>query len=298
MAAWTPADGVLWVHLDYKEPDVQSWIREHSGVDELVAEALLAEETRPRAVSVDDGLLVALRGVNLNPDTDPEDMVAVRIWVEADRVISTRRRRLLSVQRLVEGFERGRGPKTSGDVLIQLAQRLTERIGEVVDEAEDEVAELEQSVLEAEHGELRNELAALRRRVIALRRYMAPQREALARLHVEKADWLSATDRMEIREVWDRTIRLVEDLDAVRERAGITQDELVNRLSDQLNRRMYALSIVAAIFLPLGFLTGLLGINVGGIPGAENPQAFALFLLLLLGIVAGQFWLFRRWHWL
>ena len=198
----------------------------------------------------------------------------------------------------VEGFERGRGPKTSGDVLIQLAQRLTERIGEVVDEAEDEVAELEQSVLEAEHGELRNELAALRRRVIALRRYMAPQREALARLHVEKADWLSATDRMEIREVWDRTIRLVEDLDAVRERAGITQDELVNRLSDQLNRRMYALSIVAAIFLPLGFLTGLLGINVGGIPGAENPQAFALFLLLLLGIVAGQFWLFRRWHWL
>ena len=95
----------------------------------------------------------------------------------------------------------------------------------------------------------------------------------------------------------DRLIRHIEDLDAVRERAAVTQEELLSRLSDQMNTRMYVLSVVAAIFLPLGFLTGLLGINVGGIPGAENPWAFLLFLLFLVGIVVAQMLWFRRKKW-
>ncbi len=93
-------------------------------------------------------------------------------------------------------------------------------------------------------------------------------------------------------------IRHLEDLEAVRDRAVVTQEELVNRLSDQLNKRMYVLSIIAAIFLPLGFFTGLLGINVGGIPGAENPWAFTIFLGLLLLIVFVQLWIFKKKKWL
>jgi zinc transporter len=87
-------------------------------------------------------------------------------------------------------------------------------------------------------------------------------------------------------------------MDAVRERATVTQDELASRLSDQLNRRMYVLSIVAAIFLPLGFLTGLLGINVAGIPGAEYPKAFMVFTVGLFALVLFLVWLFRWKHWL
>ena len=67
-----------------------------------------------------------------------------------------------------------------------------------------------------------------------------------------------------MREVSDQLARYLEDLDEARDRAAVTQEELVNRLSEQMNNKMYILSIVAAIFLPLGFLTGLLGINVGG----------------------------------
>ena len=102
---------------------------------------------------------------------------------------------------------------------------------------------------------------------------------------------------MRIREVSDRLIRNIEDLDAVRERAAVTQEELLSRLSDQMNTRMYVLSVVAAIFLPLGFLTGLLGINVGGIPGTENPWAFLIFLLFIIVIFVGQMLWFRSKKW-
>ena len=63
------------------------------------------------------------------------------------------------------------------------------------------------------------------------------------------------------------------------------------------HRRAATLRQGSEIFLPLGFLTGLLGFNVGGIPGAENPWAFLLFLLFLVGIVAVQILLFKLKKW-
>ncbi len=126
---------------------------------------------------------------------------------------------------------------------------------------------------------------------------MAPQRDAFAKLITDKIAWFDDDSRLRLREVSDRLIRHIEDLDAVRERAAVTQEELLSRLSDQMNTRMYVLSIVAAIFLPLGFLTGLLGINVGGIPGTENPWAFLIFSVFIVGILVVQMLWFKYKKW-
>ena len=83
----------------------------------------------------------------------------------------------------------------------------------------------------------------------------------------------------------------------IRERAQVVKDELQNMLADRLNKNMYVLSVIAAIFLPLGFLTGLLGINVGGIPGADNSMSFLIFCGILTAIVVFQIWLFKKMKW-
>ena len=92
--------------------------------------------------------------------------------------------------------------------------------------------------------------------------------------------------------------RFVEELDSARDRVAITQEELNNRLSEQMNKAMYVLSIVAAIFLPIELLTGLLGINVGGIPGSENKWAFLIVTFFLILIALLLIGLFRRIKWL
>ncbi len=137
----------------------------------------------------------------------------------------------------------------------------------VLSELDDRVDELEDEVLGGESYELRAKIGSLRRETISLRRYLAPQRDAVARLQNERVPWLDEVTRVHLREIADRTTRYVEDLDSARDRAAVTQDELNSRLSERMNKTMYVLSIVAGIFLPLGLLTGLLGINVGGIPG-------------------------------
>jgi zinc transporter len=122
--------------------------------------------------------------------------------------------------------------------------------------------------------------------------------DALSRLMSERVAWLEEADRSRLREIADRTSRYVEDLDSARDRAAVTQEELNSRLSEGINQKMYVMALVAAVFLPLGLLTGLLGINVGGIPGTENRLSFALVCGLLLGLGAIQVWVLRRRHWL
>ena len=163
---------------------------------------------------------------------------------------------------------------------------------------QDQLADIEEQMLSAQSFDLRKQISELRRAVISLRRYLAPQRDAMQQIQSASCSWLDEEQRYQIREQLNHLIRDIEDLDAIRDRAAVAHEELNNRLSEQLNNRMYVLSIVAAIFLPLGFLTGLLGINVGGIPGVEHGAAFWIVCFLLSLATSLQIWWFRRKGWL
>ncbi len=300
---WAELDGALgdgfrWIHLQLDAADARHWLRERSGLGELAVDALLAIETRPRSLPAGpDQLLLILRGVNLNPGADPEDMVSVRLWADARRVITVRIRRLLSLQDLRERTATGRGPRSPGEFVAELADGLVDRMAGVLAELEERLDAMEELADPAESVE-RHELLELRRQAILLRRYLSPQRDALARLPGERIAWLGERERLQLREVGDRTTRYVEDLEAARERAAVIQEELASALAEQMNRRMYALSIIAGVFLPLGFATGLLGINVAGIPGTETPWAFGVVCAALILLALAQLVVFRRLRWL
>lgn len=294
---WRPADGLLWLHLDIDSEAGAAWIRQHGRLPEHAMEALFAESTRPRLNLSGDSILLALRGVNLNPGSDPEDMVSIRIFASQERIISVQRRRLVSVEDLVNQLLQGEGPRNAGDFMVDLSACLVRRMEETIEGVEDRVDELEELALTGAGESLRWKLSDLRRRAILMRRHLVPQREALNRLGLERVTWISETQRLQLREVTDGLTRHIEGLDTARDRAQLAQEELVNQVSEQQNRRMYVLALVSGVFLPLGFLTGLLGVNLGGIPGADNPHAFIYFLLVLciIGLIVLFFFVRSRW---
>ena len=67
--------------------------------------------------------------------------------------------------------------------------------------------------------------------------------------------------------------------------------------SDRVEKRLRLLTIVSAITLPLGLLAGLLGMNVGGMPGTSTPAAFAIVATLMAVIALAQYWYFRSRGW-
>jgi len=291
-------DKLLWLHFDYSSPQAIDWITNRSNIDSIAIDALLAEETRPRTTILDDSLLIALRGVNLNPGSKPEDMVSIRLFISPTLIISTRKRNLLSIGELQESLKKGTGPKSSSEFLIDLTYRITSRMEDIIDQIEDRADFLEENIIDSSDIKFRNEILSIRREAIILRRYLFPQKEAMNKLYHDKITWINEYERLELRETNDQLLRHIEELDTIRDKVALIQEELSNMLSDQMNKKMYVLSIISAIFLPLSFLTGLLGINIGGIPGSQNDNAFLIFSLMLIAIVSIQYIIFKKKKWL
>ncbi|EAQ04089.1 magnesium transporter, putative [Pseudooceanicola batsensis HTCC2597] len=288
-----------WVHLDAGHADAAGWIaRSMPYLDETIPAALIHPATRARATRIGKGVLAVLRGLNLNPGKDPEDMVAIRIWIERERIVTLARQRVRALEDLSAEVRSGGGPATAGAFLARLAELLNARLEPLIGDLDVETDALESQVVGQPDQELRHRIVAMRLQVIELRRHTAPQREALQKLEDDQIAFLDDGDRRHLREAREKLVRLVENLDEMKDSLAVLREELSGQLSDRLNRHMYILSILSAIFLPLGFLTGLLGINVGGMPGAGNPMAFWYVCGGLLLVLVAQLIVLRRAGWL
>lgn len=267
----------VWVHLDGREEDTLKWLQDHGGMPITVIYALTAMETRPRSEAIDDGALINLRGPTADDGSarNGEDtLVSIRVWVEAGRAISVSFHPLKGIEKLIDQMKAGE-IKDPGDLVSHLAMIITKEVDPVISELDDLVDQCELK-LEPEHAfETRRRIAGARSDAIAYRRFVAPQRQALTQLAELEAPWLEDDDRLHLREAADRFARMAEDLEAVRERSALIHEQLTDLRSEQLEKRALLLSIVALIFLPLTFVTGLLGMNVAGIPFAHEPWAFA-----------------------
>lgn len=289
-------DAPLWMHLDRASDRARVWLQSRSGLDPLVVDALLADETRPRIAPFGDGLMLILRGVNPNAGADPDDMVALRVWIEPKRLITMRTRRLMAAQDVRDEIDAGKAPTTVVETLVRLIHHLVVRISPVVDGMDEAIDTLEERMIGEPARRLTTELATLRRTAIGLRRYLAPQRDVLLRLAGGDASFFDERSRIRLRESVDTMIRYVEELDMARERATVLAEELNGLVAERMNRTMYVLSLVGTVFLPLGFITGLLGVNVAGVPGTQWPLAFRALAAALVGLAVFEVWLFRRWR--
>ncbi|MBF7730772.1 zinc transporter ZntB [Pseudomonas sp. N040] len=286
----------LWLHLDRSHPQAQRWLRERSGLSAFACDLLLEEGTRPRVVQPDaQQLLVFLRGVNLNPDAEPEDMVSLRIFVEQNRVISLRMRHLRARAELTGELAAGKGPATAQGLVLRLADLMTDKIDPLVAELAELVdSEDEQIELNEGYSPDHTKMVTAKRRSASLRRFLAPQRDIFFELAKDKFAWFVGEQAKDWNELGNSLTRHLEELELIRERVGLVLESEHQRMGQRMNRVMYLFAIVTGFFLPLTFLTGLLGINVAGIPGSDYPHAFKIVCLAMLGIGLLQWWLFRR----
>ncbi|MEI8630974.1 zinc transporter ZntB [Vibrio sp. PP-XX7] len=285
------------LHFDYDDAESQQWITEQSGLNEITIDGLISEDSRPHVLTRNNNLLAIFRGVNLNPDSQPEDMISLRVWTDGRRLISTQRRRLISTEDVLASLNEATGPKTIPALLIDWVERIVTRMSDTVDKLEDDLYDIESMLDTSDPREIRPAILRLRRQSIGIRRYLAPQREAINHLIDKQLNWMDDLDRLRLKSISDRQIRHIESIDMLTERASMVQDELINRMSEEINQRSYVLTIVAAIFLPLGFFTGLMGINVGGMPGVNDPGAFWIVVLIcvVIFVLLGSIFYWKKW---
>lgn len=291
--------GGVWLHLDRDDPQVQAWVRGRKGIPGHACDAIFREDTRPRIEVMKQGTLVILRGVNQNENVQEEPMIAIRMWVTDRAIVSFARYPFRSIEGVLAELKTGHGPSTVGELLAQLIDGLTLRMESIVDEITDNLAEMENRIIDPRQPSAsRSELADLRLDIISLLRYLMPQQLAIGGFIDKPASVITENDRDDLRESYQRLRLYTEDLAAARDRASVLQDEVTNQADTAMNNRMYIVTLIAGLFLPLTVITGLLGVNVGGIPGADSPSGFWILCALLVLIVAISYLVLRRRRWL
>ncbi len=291
-------DEALWLHVDRTQPGVQDWLEKSLGIPEPTAELLVSDQTRPRAFHEEGSLVATLRGINFNPGAEPEDMISMQLWSDGKRLVTLRRHALQTPREVLAQVDSGNGPPDIGATITLLAELLIARMSQSIVDMNDALDELEATDPDDHAEAMLKRISAIRRNCLALKRHMAPQHEALEQISRDAPAWFEDHDRREMAESIARLRRYLDDIDISKESALVLQDELRALSLASSEHATYMLTIVAGIFLPLGFLTGLLGINVGGMPGVDSADAFWIVVVLCLGVLVGLLLLFKRLRWL
>ena len=288
---------VLWLHICRNRPGVADWLEHEIGLPEPTAELLTSDATRPRAFREANTLVATLRGINFNPGAEPEDMVSMQLWSDGARLITLRRQKLQTPRDTLAEIDRGAGPSDAGALITSLTELMIARMSQSIVDMNEHIDLLEEADSEADPEGVLEKISEIRRNCLALKRHMSPQHEALERISRDAPGWFEDHDRREIAETIERLRRYLDDLDISKESAVVLQDEIRARSLASSEHATYMLTIVAGIFLPLGFLTGLLGINVGGMPGMQSDDAFWIVAGLCCAIIGLQLFLFWKWKW-
>jgi zinc transporter len=287
--------GFLWVHLEGLDENDTRYLRHQQDIPGVATSALTAFETRPRCEQIETGAILNLRGPGDIEPGDSDPLVSIRLWVHEAKVTSLSRRTMQATGDVVKKMEAGR-ILDAGDLVAAFAHMISVELDPEVAKLGDDLDEIESALESGNLFRHRTLITRIRSAAINYRRFVAPDRDALNTLAGLDFEWLAEDDRMHIREAADRFARMAEELEAVRERAALLHEQITDLRAEQIDQRSLYIAVVAFIFLPLTFVTGLLGMNVGGLP-FQGPGGFweVTALCVLLAIAIALWFAWRHW---
>ncbi|MCI4661591.1 MAG: hypothetical protein MRY63_07205 [Neomegalonema sp.] len=292
-----PNNAMRWVHLGKLGEQSRADLLQ-LGLEEHAIDALTDLETRPRHADFLGGDLLLLRAINTGAGQDPDDMIAVRLWLSDTLLVSIAQRPVRSLDDARQRLDLQRAPDSPHTLALQIAHNVTERIREAVRGLETALEAIEDRILEGVEDTPTEALNGLRRQAISLRRFTEPQLEALEDLLEDEPAWLTKKNRNWLREIANNTERAVEALIATREHIAAVQNQIELRIAEQTRRTSHLLALVATVFLPLNLFAALLGANVGGIPLSTSSWGFVVIVVISLLSLMGALIVLVRSRWL
>ncbi len=300
LAHWDASQGIVWLHLNLSYGDALDWLHQKSGLEKWALEVLAnTTESRPRSMVHNNALLLVLRTLNLTPRSEPDDLVFLRLFATQNRLISVSMHPALDFREITKSFAQNEGPSNIGDLIDTILDTTLNLISDTISDLEDYLDDLEEQIIACKITDhMSADLSEILRKCVVMRRYLSPEREALESLSRQKADWFDSQMGQNALDGLHRLERMIEDIDLMHDRARINQEALQNESIKRAQRNMYMLSVMATLFLPLSFITGLFGMNVGGIPLASSEMGLVIVTIIILFSGLFMLYIFKKLRWI
>ncbi len=289
----------IWAHINRTHPKCAKALQQLQ-LHRSTILTLTDENTRPRYDILPNGILTTLRGINMNLNSEEgeeeHDLIAIRAFFTPTKLITVGHRTLKAVKDTFDDYNTPDTPllTTPLSIVSAIIQRIAFSMAQLLNKYDEEIDDIEDEALKNFKQDFRQTLIEKRLAILHLRRYIAPQKDVVNNF-LTMSDVHQNNDLFQqMKMSYDYYARFTEDLDVMRERLQVLLEEIRNNISETMNRNLYVLSIVTIIFIPASFMTGLFGINLGGMPGADDPSAFWIFSGLIFILCVIEYILLRR----
>lgn len=283
--------GFIWLHFDLTKAAAEKWMREHLNLPDEFYEALVVGSRSTRIEDVSDNLIAVMNDVAFEFTFDPSEMSTLWVSVSQRLLVSARTHPLSSVDQLRVAVKNGVRFSSSVALLIYLFRVQEDLLVKIMRDATLQIDIIEDRLLIGELAAKRADLGRLRRVLVRLQRLLAPEPTALFRLLHQPPLWIAEGDLDELRQSTEEFSLVIRDLAALQERIKLLQEEMAAQMGEQTNRSLFTLTIVTVFALPINIIAGLFGMNVGGIPLAENPYGFITIVLVVISFTIIAAWL-------
>ena len=289
-----PSSGILWLHFNLAQATTERWLKDHTNLPAEFFEALHLGSRSTRVELVDDGLLAVVNDVLHGFSFDPSEISTLWVYVTPGLFISARRKPLKSVDRLKYSVQNGARINSTTELLTHLLRDQADVLMGILRDAVTRADKIEDDLLAGRLNHKRENLGALRRVLVRLQRLMAPEPAALFRLLQRPPVWIADDDLQDLRQSSEEFSAVLVDMASLQERIKLLQEEIAAMINEKSSRSLFTLTIVTVLALPINLVAGLFGMNVGGIPLAEDKAGFWIIVGSLAAVTAIAVWLILR----
>ncbi len=293
-AAWLAKPdepGFVWLHFNLTDATAEKWMRAQLPLPAAYFDNLRDGTRSTRLENIDDNLVAVVNDVAYEFAFEPSEIASLWVNVHARAMVSARLHPLRSIDRLRQAAKMGACFDSSVALLNHLLRDQGDVLVHIVRETTLKVDRVEDGMLSERLAPQRAALGQLRRVLVRLQRLLVPEPAALFRLLRQPPEWVTEDDLDELRQSTEEFALVIQDLQALQERIKLLQEEMAAQIGEQTNRSVFTLTVVTVLALPINIIAGLLGMNVGGIPLAQDEHGF-----LKIGVIVATFTLAAFWY--
>lgn len=285
----------IWLHFRQSDVRVQSWLKSFEPIPIHWRELLLDTDPHLRIETSPRAFAGVLGDFHFEFDGDADMLGSVRFYIDEHLIITTRLHALKALDCVRGDVRSGLVVTSPTDILFRFLEDMMDLMAAHAQKQSEVVDRIEDLVLKDRFLQESEELGTVRRLLTRLRRMVDAQRHAMAQLAHRPPSWFPEETRAEVRRIIERLNATFLDLDAIQERARLLQDEIAGRIANATNRNLYIISLLTAIFLPITLISGIFGMNVGGLPWEGQPLGFGL-VIGLMAVTIGASLAFMHWR--
>jgi magnesium transporter len=294
-------DVFFWLDLRAPGAEERAKLHEIFGFHPLALEDTEHFGQRPKLDDYDDYVFLVFYGAWRHGDDDPDPLREVHLFISGHYVITIHCDPLPLFDKQREELD-GRVLHSEQFLLYRILDSLVDSFFPLLSDMDEEIDDLESALLASPNDAQLQRLFSLKRQLVAMRKVITPQRDLFASSvdRISELPGLELDERDYFRDIYDHLIRISDLIDSYRDLLSGATDLYLSTVSNRQNDVMKQLTVIATIFLPLGFITGFFGQNFGFLVTHLLTDELTFWLVGVGSIVAtcvGLLVFFRRKGW-